>query len=186
MKNSRKAVPAVNAGSMADIAFLLLIFFLVTTTISDDTGIMSILPKPCPPNIDCTGDIKERNIFSISLNKDGEILVNEEEMQITALREAVKSFIDNNGNKTCTYCQGNSDLNLSEHPLKAIIALQSDREAAYDTYISIQNELVGAYYDLRKAYATNTFNVAVEELNKDQLKKAKEAYPLLISEAKTQ
>ena len=142
--------PEVNAGSMADIAFLLLIFFLVTTTIETDSGINRKLP-PMEDVID-PPIIKERNIFTVVVNKNNDILVEEKPMQLRDVRSAAVKFLDNGGGvgeEACDYCQGDRDTSSSDNPDKAIISLKNDRETDYKVYISVQNELVAAYNELR-------------------------------------
>jgi len=181
MRNHRQT-PSVNAGSMADIAFLLLIFFLVTTTIPNDKGIVRKLPKKCmnPP---CDIDYSERNILRIQLNKEGELMVNNFRSNIQDLRQMLKEFIDNNGDESCNYCSGNGFADASENPQKAVISLAADRESSYKDYIAIQVELTAAYYELREAFIRNTFQKEIASLSKEELKQAREAYPLIISEA---
>lgn len=142
--------PEVNAGSMADIAFLLLIFFLVTTTIETDSGINRKLP-PMEDVID-PPIIKERNIFTVVVNKNNDILVEEKPMQLRDVRSAAVKFLDNGGGvgeEACDYCKGERDTSSSDNPDKAIISLKNDRETDYKVYISVQNELVAAYNELR-------------------------------------
>lgn len=142
--------PEVNAGSMADIAFLLLIFFLVTTTIETDSGINRKLP-PMEDVID-PPIIKERNIFTVVVNKNNDILVEEKPMQLRDVRSAAVKFLDNGGGvgeEACDYCQGERDTSSSDNPDKDIISLKNDRETDYKVYISVQNELVAAYNELR-------------------------------------
>ena len=146
----RRSAPEVNAGSMADIAFLLLIFFLVTTTIETDSGINRKLP-PMEEIID-PPIIKERNIFTVVVNKNNQILVEEKLMEIRSLRSEAVAFLDNGGGlaeEACDYCQGSRDRSSSDNPDKAIISLKNDRETDYKVYISVQNELVAAYNQLR-------------------------------------
>jgi len=183
MKMSRNTTSGINAGSMADIAFLLLIFFLVTTTFEEDEGIKSVIPKPCPAGVDCSSDVAQKNIFTIQLNKNNELMANKETISIEELRESVKAFIDNNGDESCEYCQGVKKVSLSDNPQKAIISIQTDREASYDRYIGIQNELAGAYYELREELSRTKFNKSVENLTEEELKILQDSYPFRISEA---
>ena len=104
---ARRSSPQVNAGSMADIAFLLLIFFLVTTTIETDSGINRKLP-PMDELID-PPIIKERNIFTVVVNKYNQLLVEEKPMEINEIRQAAIEFLDNGagvGEEECSYCKG--------------------------------------------------------------------------------
>ena len=138
----RKGAPEVNAGSMADIAFLLLIFFLVTTTIETDAGLDRMLPPIEPPEDNVI--IKQKNIFTVNINKNGQLLVEDQLMQLKDLRAAAMSFLENGADGSCNYCQGRKNPESSDNPDKAIISLKNDRETKYSTYITVQNELVGA------------------------------------------
>lgn len=148
---AKRAAPEVNAGSMADIAFLLLIFFLVTTTIEKDSGINRKLPPMEESEEDVI--IKQKNIFTVLLNKNDQLLVEDEPMQIKDLRQAAVDFLDNGGDGTCDYCQGARSSSSSDNPDKAIISLKNDRETSYAAYIAVQNELVAAYNVLRNRRA---------------------------------
>lgn len=148
---AKRAAPEVNAGSMADIAFLLLIFFLVTTTIPKDSGITRKLPPIEESEEDVI--IKQKNIFTVLINKNDQLLVEDEIMELKSLRAAAVAFLDNNGDKSCNYCQGKKDPSSSDNPDKAIISLKNDRETSYAAYISVQNELVAAYNELRNRRA---------------------------------
>lgn len=181
MRNYRQT-PEVNAGSMADIAFLLLIFFLVTTTIPNDQGIVRKLPRKClePPCIDQT---HERNILRIALNKNGDLMVNNSPSHFKDLKDMLIEFIDNNGDQSCDYCHGNGFIDASDNPRKAVISLSSDRESSYKDFIAIQVELTAAYYELRETFIKNTFGKELALLSQKELQQARDAYPLLISEA---
>lgn len=148
---AKRAAPEVNAGSMADIAFLLLIFFLVTTTIPKDSGINRKLP-PMEEN-DEDVIIKQKNIFTVLLNGKDQLLVEDELMELKDLRAAAIEFLDNGGDGSCDYCNGAKDPSSSDNPDKAIISLKNERETSYSAYISVQNELVAAYNDLRNRRA---------------------------------
>lgn len=166
---ARRAAPEVNAGSMADIAFLLLIFFLVTTTIETDNGISRKLPPPQEEIVD-PPVIKERNIFVVELNKNNDLLVEETPMELKDLREAAIKFLDNGGgtgDEKCDYCQGAKDPTSSDNPTKAVISLRNNRETNYATYISVQNELVAAYTALRNREAERLFGKSFTQMEKD-------------------
>ncbi len=203
---ARRSTPEVNAGSMADIAFLLLIFFLVTTTIEKDKGIARNLP----PKIEQKEDIKikQKNLFVVLVNKDDQLMVEESPMNLKDLRQAAIDFLDNGGYPSndpgyCNYCKGKRDPNSSDNPDKAIISVKSDRLTSYKTYIAVQNELVAAYNFLRNRESQRLFgwkftemkkrldegefkNTPVkEEKIKDKLKQIQEMYPLKLSEAET-
>lgn len=149
---AKRSAPEVNAGSMADIAFLLLIFFLVTTTIEKDSGINRKLP-PMEEEDQPDVIIKQKNIFTVLLNGKDQLLVEDDLMEIKDLRVAAVEFLDNNGDKSCNYCQGPKDQTSSDNPDKAIISLKNERETSYAAYISVQNELVAAYNVLRNRRA---------------------------------
>jgi len=195
----RGGAPEVNAGSMADIAFLLLIFFLVTTTIETDAGLDRMLPPMEPPEENVV--IKQKNIFTVNINKNGQLLVEEELTNLKDLRTKAMSFLDNGADGSCNYCKGKRDESSSDNPSKAIISLKNDRETKYGTYITVQNELVGAYNDLRdreakRLYQRDFTEMEAEFLNpetpsrvrdelKDKVKKIQELFPQKLSEAET-
>ncbi len=195
----RGGPPEVNAGSMADIAFLLLIFFLVTTTIETDAGLDRMLPPIEPPDTDVV--IKQKNIFTVNINKNGQLLVEEELLDLRQLRKRAMDFLDNGGDGTCNYCRGAKNSSSSDNPTKAIISLKNDRETKYGTYITVQNELVGAYNDLRNRESQRLFGrdfteMEAEFLNpetparirdelKDKVKRVQDLFPQKLSEAET-
>ena len=148
---AKRSAPEVNAGSMADIAFLLLIFFLVTTTIEKDSGINRKLPPMEESDEDVI--IKQKNIFTVLLNGRDQLLVEDELMEVKDLRAAAVEFLDNNGDGSCDYCRGKRDPSSSDNPDKAIISLKNERETSYAAYITVQNELVAAYNVLRNRRA---------------------------------
>ncbi|MFV0564440.1 MAG: ExbD/TolR family protein [Flavobacteriaceae bacterium] len=180
-----KLMPEINTGSMADIAFLLLIFFLVTATISTDAGINRMLPSECPPGTDCTGEIAERNIIRIVVNNDNAIMVENELMPLSTLKASIKAFVNNNGDGSCYYCNGQQDKTLSDNPQKAIVSLQVGTQTSYETFIAVQNELSKAYYELRDAYCGNVLKKTSNTLTDAELQQVKKAYPFLISEVQT-
>lgn len=148
---AKRSAPEVNAGSMADIAFLLLIFFLVTTTIPKDSGLNRKLP-PIEENTE-PPVIKEKNIFTVMINNKDQLLVEDEVTELKDVRSLAVAFLDNGGDGSCDYCQGAKDPKSSDNPDKAIISLKNERETSYKAYISVQNELVAAYNQLRNIRA---------------------------------
>ncbi|OED36544.1 biopolymer transporter ExbD [Flavobacteriaceae bacterium (ex Bugula neritina AB1)] len=197
---ARRSAPEVNAGSMADIAFLLLIFFLVTTTIATDRGISRKLPPPLDEQVE-PPVLKQKNIFVVELNKNDDLLVEEEPMELKDLRAAAVAFLDNgggSGDEACSYCRGEKDPASSDNPDKAVISLRNNRETSYATYIAVQNELVAAYNELRDREAERLYGKTftqmeadVKDVNysgsksklKDQIKKIQLMYPEKLSEA---
>src|SRR5690606_23357959 len=120
----RNSAPEVNAGSMADIAFLLLIFFLVTTTIETDAGLDRMLP-PMEPPTDQDVVIRQKNIFTVNINRNGQLLVEDKLMDLENLRESAVAFLENNADGSCNYCNGIKDPVSSDNPDKAIISLKN-------------------------------------------------------------
>jgi len=195
----RAGAPEVNAGSMADIAFLLLIFFLVTTTIETDAGLDRMLPPIEPPETDVI--IKQKNIFQVLINKNGQLLADDNVIELKDLRSSAMEFLDNNGDGTCTYCKGKKNAESSDNPTKAIISLKNDRETKYGTYITVQNEIVGAYNDLRNREAKRLYGQdftdmeatyinpetpsSVKDELKEKVKKIQDLFPQKFSEAET-
>ena len=205
---AKRAAPEVNAGSMADIAFLLLIFFLVTTTIEKDKGLLRSLPPIDDSQVE-PPIIKQKNLFTVLINRQNQLLVEEELMDIKNLRQAAIDFLDNGGStnaagETCTYCKGKGLSDSSDHPDKAIISMKHDRETSYEQYMDVQNELVAAYNILRereaarlyKKYYPNAdkvFTAMLEEKEKNQYSKddvlnerietVKKLFPMKLSEA---
>lgn len=198
---AKRSAPEVNAGSMADIAFLLLIFFLVTTTIEVDSGISSKLPPDVPPP---EVKIKQKNIFTVELNKDNQMLVEEEIMKIKDLKAAAIKFIDNGaatgteGTK-CDYCNGARNPESSDHPSKAIVSITHSRATDYNTFIVVYDQLVSAYSELRERLAQKLYNRSFKEMEltyddskspqfksvklKAKIDDIKDKYPRIISKA---
>jgi len=193
---AKRSAPEVNAGSMADIAFLLLIFFLVTTTIETDSGLNRKLP-PMEDQVD-PPIIREKNIFTVVVNKNDQLLVEEELTDIQDLRSLAVAFLDNGGGvgeEACDYCQGERDESSSDNPDKAIISLKNNRETSYKVYIAIQNELrnreflrlypsVGLnFVDAQKKYDDPRTSVDDVEDLKPKIDVVKKMFPQKLSEA---
>jgi biopolymer transport protein ExbD len=164
---ARRSAPEVNAGSMADIAFLLLIFFLVTTTIEVDSGIASKLPPPLPEDTP-PPPIKEKNLFQVVVNSENRLLVEDADMDISKLTEAAVKFLDNGGGtdprNACSYCRGDKDPESSDNPKKAIISLVNDRQTSYKMYLAVTNELIRAYAILRDRESKRLYNETYESM----------------------
>jgi len=187
MARNKKAIPEINAGSMADIAFLLLIFYLVTTTMDTDTGINKMLAPYDEELIEDPPPIKKRNIFTVLVNSRDQLLVEDDYLQISELRAKAMEFIDNNGDGSCKHCQGLKIPTSSDNPDKAVLSLQNDRGTSYGMYVKVQNELSAAYEDLRERYAQEKYGRSYrsmdDEADAEILKEIKTAYPQKISEA---
>jgi biopolymer transport protein ExbD len=173
MARSNRSTPEINAGSMADIAFLLLIFFLVTTTMDVDTGIARKLPPTAEEQEPEDMQGNARNIYEVYVNKQDKLLVEEEEMSIQDLKNGVREFVDNNGKNP----------SLSDSPEKAIVSLVNSRGTSYEMYIAVQNELTAAYNELRNEAAIKKYNLNYTELAKDKQREIRKMYPMKISEA---
>ncbi|WP_412984954.1 ExbD/TolR family protein [Pontimicrobium sp. IMCC45349] len=185
MRQSKRSRPEVNAGSMADIAFLLLVFFLVTAVIPDDQGFNRKLPKKCPDGQNCNTDIHDRNILQIILNNKNQVMIEDKVVSLSEVKDITKRFIDNNGDNSCNYCFGAKLSNSSDNPKKAVVSLQTHPESTYEAFIGLQDEITKAYYELRANYAKTRFNKSTEQLTKDEIKELKEVFPFILSEAST-
>ena len=198
---ARRENSEINAGSMADIAFLLLIFFLVTTTMDVDSGISRKLPEKSEDTPEVI--IKEKNVLDITVNRNNQLLVENEFVQVTDIRQLAMDFIDNGGGLStpkdgnpgvpCDYCNGAKDPASSDHPTKAIISLQSDRGTTYGMYVSIQNEIEAAYNDLRNKRSLSLYQRTYKDMLRDykdnpseslkeKINRLKDEYPQIISE----
>lgn len=180
-----RKTPEINGGSLADIAFLLLIFFLVTTTMNVDTGLARMLP-PMPEEDQKTDqDVNKRNILTVLVNKSDRLLVGDAPMEVSMLREKTKEFLSNPMDdknlpeKTTTEIEYFGTVPVT----KGVISLQNDRGTSYRMYMLVQNELVAAYNELRDEVARTKFGKAYSDLPEDQQKAIQKIYPLRISEA---
>lgn len=178
MARKKRGAAEVNAGSMADIAFLLLIFFLVTTTIATDKGLAIRLPPKPDPN-DPPPEVKfnERNIFKVLINSQDRMLVEGEPMgDVSSLKEDVKRFVLNYGQ--------NPD--LSESPTDAVVSFKTDRGTSYEMYTQVLDELQGAYYEIYASELSVTPEV-IRDINKaepslkDRYDDLKKEIPMAIS-----
>ena len=187
MAKGKRKVPDINSSSTADIAFLLLIFFLITTSMDTDRGLARLLPPP-PEDQDQknTDKIKERNILQVYLNKDDALMCGNDYIGVDQLRERAKEFIANAGNAEHMPEKTQKNVEFFGTTLvndKHVNSLQNDRGSSYQAYISVQNELVAAYNELRNELALQKWQRPYEELNDEQQKAIREIYPQRISEA---
>jgi len=177
----------INASSMADISFLLLIFFLVTTSMNVSTGLSRRLPPPLPDDhIPEDIDINKRNIFVVKINSENKLLVQNEVLDIRDLKEKAKEFIENKANDPTLPAKFKINVPLigeidvtKEH----VISVQNDVDTEYQAYIDVQNELVAAYNELREALSKDKFGKSFTELKEDEQKAVQAVYPQKISEA---
>lgn len=187
MARKKREVPEVNSSSTADIAFLLLIFFLITTSMDTDRGLARQLPPPPEENQQNEDvKIKERNMLPIFLNLYDQLMCGNDIISVDQVRERAKEFIAN----------PNDDENLPEKHLQHVdffgdvmvtknhvISLRCDRGSSYSVYLAVQNELVAAYNELRDELAMKQFGKAYAELGDDEQKAIRDVYPQKISEA---
>lgn len=177
----------INASSMADISFLLLIFFLVTTSMNVSTGLTRRLPPPLPPDMPAPEtDINERNLFIVKINSMNKLLVQNEELDIRDLKEKAKEFIknaNNDPNMPARYQKEFDLLGTMEYTKEHVISVGNDVDTQYQAYIDVQNELVAAYNELRNELAQDKFGKSFDECDERQQKVISEVYPQKISEA---
>lgn len=161
----------IDGSSLADIAFLLLIFFLVVTTIDVDTGIGLVLP-PIPDDIE-PPPVRERNLMNILVNAQGMVLIDDEPAAIPSVRDRVKEFVDNNG----------VNPNLSDSPDDAIVSIKTDRRTPYNIYIDMLDEVMGAYAELRHQASMERFGVPFTSLDRsgERYFEIRDMYPKKIS-----
>ncbi len=183
MSSEKHGFQEINAGSMADIAFLLLIFFLVTTTLSTDLGIMRKLPPAIetPPQA-----FKKRNVMEVWINRENALMVRGEPLEIKDLRKTAKEFIanpekmDNLPEIDNIYVDNMGVVDVSKNH---IISLMNDRGTRYSSYIAVQNELAAAYNELRDELSKQAFNQSYSDLDKKSREAIETVYPMHISEA---
>ena len=184
----KRKMPGLNTSSTADISFMLLIFFLVTTSMDTDQGLARSLPKP-PEDDQLNNEIKvkERNILNIRINKDNYLLIGADYATLADVKERAKEFIKNEDNKP----------NLPElkpHKVKElgktfmvtenhVISVQTDRGTDYGVYFAVQDALVSAYNEIRDEFSKQEFGYKYDQLTADQQKIVRDVYPQKISEA---
>ena len=187
MAKGKRSVPEINSSSTADIAFLLLIFFLITTSMDTDRGLARRLPPP--PEKDQKIDdiiVKERNVLAVRLNSNDQLMCGSDYITIKQLRQRAKDFIANpyNDEKLPEKNEKNipyfGKVMVTENH---VISLQNDRGTSYQAYIDVQNELVAAYNELRNELAQEKWQKDYNQLDEEQQKAIREYYPQKISEA---
>lgn len=187
--NARKT-PEVRADSQADIAFLLLIFFLVATTMNSDKGISRVLP-PIPPEDVKVEDQKqkERNVLLVFVNGAGQLMVADETMDISQLKDKAKEFVLNVNDDENLPEKEDQEIDMPDgtkwvYPVsKGVISLQTTRDTSYEIYIGVQNELTRVFSEIRQDVAQQKFGKPFDELNEDERKVITTAVPQKISEA---
>lgn len=187
MAKGKRSVPEINSSSTADIAFLLLIFFLITTSMDTDRGLARRLPEP--PQQDHKPEdvkLKERNVLQVFLNLNDQLMCGNDYISIDQLRTKAKEFIANPYNdeaKPEKYAKEIPFFGTMQVTEKHVISLRCDRGSSYKAYISVQNELVAAYNELRDELSEEKWQKKYSELNEEQQDAIRKIYPQTISEA---
>ena len=183
-----KKIPQINASSMADISFLLLIFFLVTTSMDVNQGLARRLPAPVPPDqkVENT-DINKRNLMVVKINSANQLMVQGQLLDIKQLRAKAKECIKNENDAATLPKLVEEDfgepIGVVKYTKDHVISVQNDVDTQYQAYLDVQNELVAAYNELRDECARQYFHKAYAELDEDQQKQVQKVYPQKISEA---
>lgn len=180
-----RKTPGLNTGSMSDISFLLLTFFLLTSSINTDQGIQRRLPPP-PQNTDET-KIHKRDIFTVLVNMKDQIMVNGEFLSdVQLLKDKTKEFISNPSNdpslseKKVVFID---ELGIEANVSKGVVSLQNDRGTSYEMYIAVQNQLTAAFNELQEEYSLAHFGKSFNQLSETERKGVKKVIPVSISEA---
>jgi Biopolymer transport protein ExbD/TolR. len=179
-----KKVPEINSSSQADIAFLLLCFFLMTTSMDVDYGITRRLPPPVEQNVDDV-KVKERNVMNVLVSKSDRLMVNGRPSDLSLLKEEAKLFMrPNPGDPTAPEVETKQIELLGDVVMsKGVISLQNDRGTSYAMYISVQNELARAFNELKEEMAWKKFQRHLDQLTEDQTQAINKAVPVRVSEA---
>ena len=177
-------VPQPNTSSTADIAFLLLIFFLVTTSMAGDKGLSTRLPPPVDSDVE--QKVEERNTLVVLVSQENKIMCQKKEIELWELKDIAKEFIENPYNDIHLPKKVPVTINFFgqvEVTKPHVISLQNDRSTKYSKYIEVQNELIAAYNELRDELSLRTFGKPFAELDEERQKAVAEYYPQKISEA---
>ena len=181
-----KSTPALNTTSSADIAFLLLIFFLVSTTMDVDKGIQRRLP-PMPDENQKQQDIKvnRRNIVVVRINSQDRILAGGVPMDVTQVKEKIKEFIINPANSESLPEKEMKDIEgFGQYAVsKGVVSLQNDRGTSYSAYLRVQNEIVKAFNEIRDDFAMVNYGSKYADLDEEKQRIVRDAVPQSISEA---
>ena len=188
--SNKRKTPEINASSQADIAFLLLVFFLVATTMNTDKGISRVLP-PIPPEDVKVEDQKqkERNVLLVFVNGAGQLMVADEMIDIRQLKDRAKEFVLNVNDDEDKPEKEDEEIEMPDgskwvYPVsKGVISLQTTRDTGYETYIMVQNELTRVFNEIREDVSMQKFGKPFGELAEDERKVITTAVPQKISEA---
>ena len=190
MAGNKRKTPDINASSQADIAFLLLVFFLVATTMNTDKGISRVLP-PIPPEDVKVEDQKqkERNVLLVFVHGAGQLMVADEMIDIRQLKDRAKEFVLNVNDDESMPEKEDEEIEMPDgskwtYPVsKGVISLQTTRDTGYETYIMVQNELTRVFNEIREDVSMQKFGKSFGELAEDERKVITTAVPQKISEA---
>ncbi len=181
-----KKTPELNTSSTADIAFLLLCYFLMTTTIGQDNGLQRRLP-PMPNENQQTEDqkVNRRNIIVVRINSADRLFAGNEALDVSQLKDKIKEFLTNPNDDPNLPEKSMKDIeNFGEYPVsKGVISLMNDRGTSYQAYIAVQNELVKAVNEIREDFCRQNYGKPYASLNEEQQKVARDCVPQMISEA---
>ncbi|MBR5105683.1 MAG: biopolymer transporter ExbD [Alistipes sp.] len=187
---SKKNIPEINASSQADIAFTVLIFFLVVSTMDVDTGLVRMLPPMPDPNVKQEDiKVKERNLLLVFVSGSGGIMAGGKIIHLDALKDKAKEFILNPlddkdlPEKKPTVIDMPDGSKWTYPVSEGVISLQNTRDTSYERYIEVQNELTRAFNEVRNELAMSKFNKQFEELTEAENKVITKAIPMKISEA---
>ena len=183
---AKKKVPEINGSSMADIAFIALIFFLMVTTMDKEEGISRLLP-PIPPEDQKMEDLKvnRRNIIQVKINSNDRLLAGSQPMDVSQLKDKIKEFMTNPYDDPNLPEKEIQDIpGLGPVPVtKGVISLQNDRGTTYQAYITVQNELIKAVNELRDDFSMKTYGKKYSKLDEERQEIVRQAVPQRISEA---
>ena len=180
----KKKTPAINSSSTADIAFLLLCYYLMTTTMGDQSGLQRRLP-PIPDSEKAQDQqVNRRNIVIVRINSADKLFAGNEAMDISFLKDKMKEFLSNPSNDPALPEKEEKEIEGKTYLVsKGVISLQNDRGTSYQAYIAVQNELVKAVNELRDEFSMREFGKRFHALDEDQQNIVKKAVPQNISEA---
>lgn len=177
---SNRKIPEINAGSMADIAFLLLVFFLVTTTIQTDAGLYQLLPQWVEEDLKIDPPKKnKRNVMQVKITAADQLIIeaghqpSQLNFEVTNLKERTIEFLTNNDRIP----------ELSDKPTKAVVVLQNDNGTSYDMYLRVMNELNAAYNTIWDQASKDKHGLLYEALTKEQQEEIRMTFPKVLSEA---
>lgn len=167
IKRKKREGGEFSAGSMADITFLLLLFFLVTTNIDVDTGIGLTLPEYVPPEEQELVPLSKDRLAALLINENGDVLLNGEIIAIPQIKENLRERIE-------------SKINLPKNK-KLVVSIKTDRNTNYNLYIQALDQVKAAFFNVREAYSNTVWGQKVKDLDEDKTKELREKVPIIIS-----